>query len=166
MRTKSSHSVGEWLRCLVLDALQNAGRAPITTTYVGVGGIALDDCCGSLIVVPETVLRSTTFPAENANEENCIGGQIVLQFVVLLARCVPVLDDRGRAPSMDALNTAHRAILEDAAIVWNAIGCADLPDEWERALLRQTFTGAEGGCVAVETRVTIGIAEQMWSIAS
>ena len=162
MRTKSPHSVGDWLRCLVLDALQQANRAPITTTYVGVGSVPWDDCCGSLIVVPEQVIRSTTFPGENGNEENCIGGQIVLSFAVLLTRCVPTLDDRGRAPSPQQITDAHKRILEDAAIVWNTIGCADLPDEWERALLRQTFTGAEGGCVAVETRVTIGIAEQMW----
>lgn len=158
----SPHSVGTWLLCLVRDALVAANSAPISHAYVGAGVIAWDDCCGTLVVAPETVYRSESFPTENTTEDFCWGGEIALSLVVLLVRCVPVVDDRGRAPTSAELDDAYKALLVDAATVWDAIVCAELPDEWERASVRQTFVGAEGGCIGVETRLTLGIEQKSW----
>ena len=162
MRIVSPYDIANYWKCCVEDALTNADADPVTA-YVGVAEIAWDDCCGQLVVAPERVYRSVVFPAENTTEELCYAGEIVVDLVVLLVRCVPTVDDRGRAPSRDALDNAHKAFLKDAATVWGAVTCCDLPDDWERASVAQTFVGAQGGCVAVETRLTVGINDRVWS---
>lgn len=161
---RSSHAVAHWLLCLVENALVQANREPIQTAYVGAGQIAWDNCCGMLVVAPERIYRSIAFPDEATGQEFCFDGQLTQDLVVLLVRCAPTVDDRGRAPSQTALDEAHQNLIEDAAVVWNAIVCADLPDDWQRANVSQQFVGADGGCIAVETRLTIGIPQLVWSI--
>jgi hypothetical protein len=117
-----------------------------------------------LVVAPERIYKSATFPTQNADEELCWGGYLTIDLLVLLVRCVPVLDDRGRAPSASALSTAYQRLIDDGAVVYNAVTAA-LPDrEWMRALPTQTYSGAEGGCIAVETRFTIGIPQNEWAL--
>jgi hypothetical protein len=80
-----------------------------------------------------------------------------------LVRCVPSPDDRGNAPKPEALAAAHKAILDDAAIVWQSMASALPPEwEWDRSSLSQSFIGNEGGCVAIESRVTIGVDADSW----
>ena len=164
MKVNSAWDVANWVKCRVVDYLDNANADPVSA-WVGVAEIAWDDCCGQLVVAPERVYRSVTFPGENTTEEYCYAGEITLDLVVLLVRCVPTVDDRGRAPTPKALDDAHRAFLKDAATVWRAIVCCDLPEDWERASVAQTFVGAQGGCIAVETRFTLGIGQQTWEAA-
>ena len=159
----SAYDLANYWKCCVEDALTNADSDPVSA-YVGVAEVAWDDCCGQLVVAPERVYRSVIFPSENNTEEFCFAGQLVVDLVVLLVRCVPTVDDRGRAPTPAALDNAHRSFLKDAATVWTAVSCCDLPDDWERANVAQTFVGAQGGCVAVETRFTIGINQQVWQV--
>jgi hypothetical protein len=118
-----------------------------------------------LVVGPERVYRSVQFPNEANGPEYCDKGDLTLDLVVVLVRCVPVVNDRGQAPSSKDLNDSYQSLLEDAAIVWNTIDCADLPSDWQRANLSQSFVGAQGGCIGVETRVTIGLSQKVWSIA-
>jgi hypothetical protein len=161
---RSSQSVSNWLLCLIDEALVQAGRDPINRAYVAAGQIAWDDCCGMLVVGPERVFRSVEFPSEATGPEYCDKGELTLDLVAVLVRCVPVVNDRGQAPTGQALNEAYTSIMEDAAVVWNAIDCAELPLDWMRANLSQTFVGAQGGCIGVETRVTIGLSQKVWSI--
>ena len=161
---RSSHAVAYWLLCLVENELIQKQRDPLQLAYVGAGQIAWDNCCGMLVVAPEKIYRSVAFPNEAIGEEFCFEGQLTQDFVILLVRCVPTVDDRGRAPSQHDLNEAHKSLIEDAAVVWNAVTCADLPDDWQRANVSQTFVGADGGCIGVETRLTIGIPQVIWSI--
>jgi len=161
---RSAQSVANWLLCLVDDALVQAGRDPVARGYVAAGEIAWDDCCGMLVVAPERIFRSVQFPIEANGIEYCDKGNLTLDLVVLLVRCVPTVNERGQAPSPASLDSAYTSILEDAAVVWNAIDCADLPLDWLRASLSQTFVGAQGGCIGIETRVTIGLSQKVWSI--
>jgi hypothetical protein len=161
---RSAQSVSNWLLCLIDEALVQAGRDKINRAYVAAGQIAWDDCCGMLVVGPERVYRSVQFPNEATGPEYCDKGDLTLDLVVVLVRCVPVVNDRGQAPSAKDLNDAYQNILEDGAIVWNSIDCAELPLDWQRANLSQTFVGAQGGCIGVETRVTIGLSQKVWSI--
>ena len=161
---RSPQSVSNWLLCLIDEALVQAGRDTINRAYVAAGQIAWDDCCGMLVVGPERVYRSVVFPSEANGPEYCDKGDLTLDLVVVLVRCVPVVNDRGQAPSSTDLNESYQSLLEDAAIVWNTIDCADLPSDWQRANLSQTFVGAQGGCIGVETRVTIGLSQKIWSI--
>ena len=160
----SSGDIAAWLLATVQAALVDCDRDPINRAYVAAGQIAWDDCCGMLVVAPERIFKSARFPEQNANEELCWGGYLAVDFLVLLVRCVPVVDDRGRAPSAAALQAAYAELIEDAAVVYNAV-IGPLPyAEWERALPTQTFVGAEGGCIAVETRLTIGIPQDTWGV--
>jgi len=160
----SPHTVSDWALCLVNDALTAANRDPVQRAYVAAGSVAWDDCCGMLVVAPERVYRSQSFPGEFADREICDNGWLVLNLLILLVRCVPVVDDRGRAPSQESLNDAYQNVLEDSAVVWNALQCVSMPDDWDKASLSQQFVGADGGCVGVETRVTIGVPQGKWGV--
>lgn len=161
---QSPYTLADWALCLIKAALANCGRPELSRAYVGAGQIAWDDCCGMLVVAPERVYRSRSFPAETGEEELCYGGDVVVDLVAVLVRCVPTVDDRGRAPSAAAIDAAYQTLLEDAAVVWGAIIGAVLPEEWLRANVSQTFVGAEGGCIAAETRFTIGLPQRAWSM--
>ena len=158
-------SVSEWFRALVLAALVNSGREAVTTSYSGVGQVAWDDCCGQLTVTPELVFRSDVFPGEMMSDENCDIYDVGVNLLVSLVRCVPVPDDLGRPPTAAALQSAHAAILTDAMVVWAAIH-EPFPAEyeWERGIVRQTIAGGLGGCVAIETRLTLGVSSIMWCV--
>lgn len=161
---QSPEDIAAYFLAQVEMALADCDREPVNRAYVAAGQIAWDDCCGMLVVAPERVYKSATFPTQNADEELCWGGYLTVDLLVLLVRCVPVIDDRGRAPSASALSTAYQKLIDDGAVVYNAVTAA-LPDpEWMRALPTQTYSGAEGGCIAVETRFTIGIPQNEWAL--
>lgn len=164
MNLTSAYDLANWWKCCIERHLQAVDADPVQA-YVGVAEVAWDDCCGQLVIAPERVFRSVDFPAENTGEEFCYGGELVVNLVALLVRCVPTVDDRGRAPSAKALDDAHKAFLRDAATVWRAVTCCDMPEDWERSSVAQTFVGAQGGCVAVETRWTVGVNQQVWEAA-
>lgn len=160
----SAADLSEWVLATTLAALEACDRAPITTSYVAAGLAAWDDCCGSLIVAPERIFHSTTFPVEDTGEVICFEGLIAVQFVVILLRCIPVPDSRGNPPSAAQLQAAYSGLMGDAAVVMNALS-GDLPDaSWERTTCSQAFVGADGGCIGVETRFTLGIPQQEWTI--
>lgn len=159
----STFDVAQWVQQTSLTALADCGREAISTTYVGSGAIAWDDCCGTLVVVPERVFRSQEFPGEDTNEVICFDGLIAIELNVVLLRCVPVVDDRGRAPSESSLQLAYEKLLGDAAVIYNAL-TSQFPDYWERTNPAQTFVGAQGGCIGVETRFTIGIEQSQFGI--
>jgi hypothetical protein len=144
-----------------LDALQACGSEPITTAYVAAGGIAWDTCCGLLVVGPERTFRSAQFPIEGTTDYQCETGFIVVDVVILLLRCVPTIDDRGNPPAVSELSAAYQSLLTDAAILWN-VAVGELPEGWQRASVDQSYVGAQGGCIGVETRMSIGLAQGEW----
>lgn len=158
-------SVGEvcayWLD-EIRQALIDCDRPDLSTWYVGIGEIPLDDCCGLLVVQPTNVYRYVEFPGEWAAREYCAHGDIAVSLNVILARCIPVLDDRGRAPSPDSLTNAHASVMTDAAVIWSRAN-GDLPDGWLRSGVSQTFGGPLGGCVIVETQFTIGLEQSVFT---
>lgn len=144
------------------DALDACPESdPITVSYVAAGTAAWDTCCGALIVAPERVFRSANFPNEGTTVDDCETGLLAVDVVLLLLRCVPSIDDRGNAPKPDVLSVAYGKTIRDAAVVWNAI-TGELPEGWERANVDQAFIGAQGGCIGVETRFTIGLPQDEW----
>lgn len=158
----------------VQDALKRAGRE-VGIATVAAGVLVIDDCCqGALIVAPDRIWRTTeVFPAEAAIDGRCFENPIAVDLLVRVERCVPVLDDAGRAPAIAAQEEAYAAILHDAALVWSVLSgrqiLGDDPDDsgeplWERGNISQVFVGAEGGCVGVETRVTFGVGLSGWCL--
>ncbi len=155
----------EWLQASILAELDQCGSEPISTTYPGVGLVAWDDCCGQLVVTPERIYRTQEFPLEDTTDARCSAGTIAVDLLASLVRCVPTLDDSGRPPTPAALSAAHKRVLDDAAIIWTAMSCPLDPSmEWDRASLSQVFSGGEGGCITIESRVTIGVASELWCL--
>lgn len=134
---------------------------PIEASYVAAGATAWDSCCGLLVAAPERTYRSPSFPIEGQSDDDCETAMLVVDVLVLLLRCVPTIDDFGNAPKPAELSAAFNAIINDAAIVWNAV-TGELPEGWQRANVDQAFVGAEGGCIGVETRLTIGLPQSEW----
>lgn len=142
---------------------------------VAAGGFAYDDCCvGLLLAAPERIYRTTApFPVE-AGPDGACGDLIAVDVVVILGRCVPVIDNRGDAPPNNDQEAAMKLILEDAAVVWQAVTSkamvsSDPDDAWgddtfERAAVSQVFSGPEGGCMLVETRLTVGVSSTDWCL--
>jgi hypothetical protein len=163
MAEQTELGICEWWRLECLNALTAAGAPAITTTYSGIGIVAADDCCGSLIVTPERTYRSNDFPNEYAGPDDCMAPWIVEQMLVTLVRCVPTLDDRLNAPTAAALQEAHTSILADKYTIWETVK-GPVPDEfrWERAVYQQQMVGGEGGCMIVETRFLLGVLEEDW----
>lgn len=162
MIVSSVADVAEYWLDELLHELGICDRPPISTWYVGTGEIPADDCCGLLVVTPENVYRYQEFPATFEGAEFCRTGLIAVSLIVTLGRCVPVLDERGRFPSPEKLNEAHRVIMDDAAVIWSRVN-GELPEDWERSGVTQTFGGPLGGCVIVETRFTIGLDQSVFT---
>jgi len=163
--TFGPYEVGEYFLAAVLGTLDINGSDPITTSYVGIGIPAWDDCCGQLVVTPSRLFRSSQFPLEDTTPDPCDNATIAVEITVTLVRCIPTLDASGRPPKPADLALAHKRILDDSALVWASIN-APLPDEyeWSRANVRQSPLTPSGGCVSVETTVTIGVEQSHWCI--
>ena len=163
--TFGPYQVAEWFLAASLGDLAACGSDPITTAYVGAGLAPWDDCCGQLVVTPESMFRSSAFPAESATDDHCDGATIAIGIVATLVRCVPTLSDSGKGPSAEQINVAHKKVLDDAAIMWRAF-TSPMPveNEWDRAQVRQVIIDTTGGCVAIETRCIIGVESSRWCV--
>lgn len=149
--------------CAAAVEIDNPGS--LHGAYVGAGLIAFDDPCGQLVVTIEQTFRSKIFPLQAIDKEFCVGGQLCGTILVVLARCVPTMDSRGTPPTPAAMSAAYEMLYADAAAIWNACLVDPTPDdEWDRAGGTQTFVGAEGGMIGVETRFTIGLGMEEWDV--
>lgn len=144
----------------VQTALEACG-SEITVSYVAAGLVAWDSCCGVLVAAPERVYRSAQFPIEGTTDYECETAFLVVDVAVLLLRCISTLDDRGNPPPVATLSAEYQAILDDAAVIWNVV-TGELPEGWQRSNVDQQFVGAQGGCVGVETRLSVGLAQSDW----
>lgn len=156
----TAFTVAEAVREIVAARLDECGRPPVVS-YTAAGQIAYDDCCGLMVVAPERVFYSSVFPDEAERGTGC--SWVAVDLLVVVVRCVPTVDERGRAPSPDALAAAYEGLLADAAVVWEAVA-EDRIGGWLASLTDQSFAGADGGCVAVETRLTVGVDVDRWCL--
>lgn len=163
----------------VRDALDKAGRG-VGVATVAVGALVVDDCCdGILAVAPERIYQTTDpFPYELIAMEArhglrvCEEAPIAVDVSVALFRCVPVLNKAGNGPpDQDVVEGVYAEVLRDAAIVWGVVNGRELLGDdgtgepvWLAARLSQTFTPAEGGCVGIETHVTLGVGQTGWCL--
>lgn len=136
---------------------------PIVESYVVIGELAWDECCGILAAAPLRVFKSAQFPTPVVDTTNCDSSLLCVEITIILLRCAPSLDDQGNVPSVEDMSTSFASTANDAAVILNAM-MAEMPLGWERASLEQTFQGAEGGCVAVDTRMTIGLPQTDWCV--
>lgn len=155
--------VADQVLCWVKAAIVANGCPEPSRSYVSAGGVAWDTCDQLTVGVAGRIFRSVQFPNEYRGEERCFDGWLVVPLAIVWTRCVPSIDARANPPSADALQKAHAAIYRDAALVWNLVEAGSLPDEeWERAIVTQEFIGPQGGVLAIDTRVTIGVGHEVW----
>lgn len=133
----------------------------LVASYVVAGELAWDDCCGVLVAAPLRTFRTQSFPTPASDHTNCDTTLLAVEVVVILLRCAPSIDTLGRPPTPEEMDESFTATLGDAAVVYNAV-TGELPKGWERANVEQTFVGADGGCIAVDTRLTIGLPQSFW----
>ena len=162
---ESPAAVAEVMMNRALDALEACGISePIAESYVVVGELAWDECCGILAAAPLRTFKTANFPQSVADVTNCDSSLLAVDIAIILLRCMPTIDAQGNMPTPAEIAAASTAVSNDAAVILNAMKAA-MPGGWERANLEQTFEGAEGGCIAVDTRMTIGLPQTDWCVA-
>ena len=64
-------------------------------------------------------------------------------------------------PNEDTTDERCHAGTIAVTLLASLVRCVPSP-EWDRAALSQTFVGNQGGCIAIESRVTIGVQSEDW----
>lgn len=161
---ESPAAVAEVMMQRALTALESCDASePIVESYVVLGELAWDECCGILAGVPLRTFKTATFPQQVVDVTNCDASLLAVEIAVVLLRCAPVIDAQGNLPSVTDMETSFAGTARDAAVILNAM-MDPMPEGWERANLEQTFEGAEGGCIAIDTRMTIGLPQTDWCL--
>jgi hypothetical protein len=161
---ESPIAVAEVMMNRALAALEaNPRSAPIIDAYVVIGELSFDDCCGILAAAPARVFKSGAFPQQAIDVTDADLSLLAVDIAVILLRCAPSIDANGIMPSSTEMSEAFTAASHDAAVIYDAM-LADMPSGWERANLEQTFQGAEGGCIAIDTRMTVGLPQTDWCV--
>lgn len=153
------------LLCLV-DALEASGRA-VCGSGITVGSPVLgptaccEDCaCGgpggqlSGQLVRLYPADSATF-GQQVRIENCVPGAVAADLAFTLARCHPVINEKGVPPSLDAVAPFADGALDDAQIMWLAFQCGCI--DGLKVVIRDISVQAppEGGCSAVGVSITV-----------
>jgi hypothetical protein len=123
-------AVGVSVRLAATALLDAAEAASGLKGRVVAGEAALDSCCEdngwALVVSTEGFQPVAGFPTDWGPQRGGAGSvacapDLGVQMHVLLARCVPTLDDSGRAPDPRDEQAAHLDLLDKAEAVWRAI---------------------------------------------
>lgn len=160
---ESPVAVAEVMLTRALDAIEGCVTSdPIVDSYVVVGDIVFDECCGVLVGTAIRSFPTRNFPQPAVDVSKCDDTLLAVDIAVVLLRCNPVVDAQGNAPTSAEMSSTAAAVGNDAALILNAMMAA-MPPGWERANLEQTFDG-EGGCIAIDTRMTIGLPQSEWCV--
>jgi len=158
---ESPADVAEVMMNRVLAAIEaDSSSEPIVDSHVFAGELVWDDCCGILGATWIRVFSTESFPAPVTGLSSCDSTLLAVDIAVILLRCSPVMDENGVPPTIAAMQASAVAAAGDAAVIYNTL-LGDLPGGWERAAVEQTIQN-EGGCIAIDTRLTIGLPQSDW----
>lgn len=152
------------LRTAIRSALRTAiGGAPASCAVVPGRDVAIDDCCAGqawvrIVRVYPSLPGEFPNPRSTSLGEGCDDGVFwAVELGAGSARCAPSVDDYGRPPGDEELETAARVLADDAARIRSVVlhdatwsGLAE-----EVAVGEQTSVGPSGGCVGQELVVTV-----------
>lgn len=148
----------------VLGAVVTRHGAPLPARQYVAAGLPAWDCelvavwCESTIGIDGNVSVEALEPMRRAAAHSMRAGV----FVVTIARCAPTPGPRGAAPSTDTEETVARTLYEDAQRILNSLLAAEKAGELGGchgvAFQQWAPIGPEGGYVAGELRVRIGLA--------
>jgi len=168
----SLHDLAEILLgcvCEHMDTLED--HTCPCVVYVAPAAPALDTeaCCncktdsGLLTVHLGNVYPSDTFPTQALKIDLCRPTFWIAEYLITVARCVPVLDKRGRMPDPDALAATAAKLSRDRYAVLQALACCLPTREVARKRKRQVSLagyrslGETGGCVGFEIRALVEV---------
>lgn len=160
---ESPIAVAEVMMNRALAALEACPTSePIESSYCVIGELVWDECCGILVGVPLRTFKTQVFPQQVTDVTNCDSSLLAVEIAIVLLRCAPVVDAQGNIPPVEESSAAYAAAANDAAVIFNEMMAA-MPEGWERANLEQSFD-VEGGCIAIDTRMTIGLPQTEWCV--
>ena len=147
--------------CTALNASSNPCKCPCRK-FINVGETVWDDCCpdGQLWVSMERTFTYEKFPIASAYPTGC-QSPLAADVVVGLIRCAPTADAQGNPPTPDNYTNNAINMYADAQAIYQGLICCLLPTRkcQEFAMGAQRFIGPRGGCVGVETRLTIQLTD-------
>jgi hypothetical protein len=147
--------------CTALNASTSLCKCPCRK-FINVGETVWDQCCpdGQLWASIERIFTYKTFPIAASNPEGC-QTPLAADVVIGLIRCAPTMGNNGEAPTPDELTNAAIEFYADAQTVYQGLICCLIPTRkcQEFAMGQQRFIGPRGGCVGVETRLTIQLTD-------
>lgn len=115
----------------VCDALSAAGR-PVCKCYRSFATPFIRSCCecdtdgtnGELSVHFRRMFDADASSLiEVQRVRPCKGGVVAAQFRLVLARCAPVLDERGELPPVEDLEDTAEGQMMDLEMFWTALTC-------------------------------------------
>lgn len=145
----------------VCDALSAANR-PVCSCYRALGTPVIIQCCeceedegsGELSV---HLTRVFDADPESLNEiqrvRPCRGGGIAAQLRFVLARCRPVIDERGELPDHAVLDDVAVEQMRDVELLWRALTCC--PDQRLRVDDVSVDLSEPGNCSVIYADVTV-----------
>lgn len=157
------HATAQTLLDCVCDALSAAER-PVCTCYRTIGVPLIRTCCdcdadgtnGELSIHFRRMFDADSNTlTEVQRVRPCKGGLIAAQFRLVLARCVPVLDEHGQLPPSEDLEAAAEEQMTDLGLMWTALTCCS--ETPLRVDDLSTDPIATGGCSLAYADVTVAV---------
>jgi hypothetical protein len=146
------------LRDDLRDAFQQ-GQAPFNRIGIVPGAIAWDECdqCGLLALAVTRHYLSDEPPLEYTGPVTAgqLGNYLVGEIAIQGIRCAPTVDDRGNAPTVEALDKSGQQIDTDAILIICTVIATLTALEASNEILswgirQQVFMGPEGACAGSE----------------
>lgn len=118
------------LLACVSDSLSDDLR-PVCKTYQTQGTPVIFDCCecddvsnGEISIHLRRLFDADASTlTEVRRVRPCRGGVIAAQFRIVLARCRPVITDRGELPDPEVLSEFANDQIRDIEIIWRSLTC-------------------------------------------
>lgn len=163
MTLLSTWEVAQLLRDCAYNGVEHTGNLQIKRKCIVPGEIVWDDCeCGQLAVSMQRQYPSRDFPVDEVDHQaECGQPWIVVPYIISLARCAPVPDQNGKAPSCTALEAAALQLDKDMRNIRRAVQCcldtaynSHSVEAWE--LGAQEINGPQGACVETTLQVLVG----------
>lgn len=153
---------GEAIQDELEDTPESGGvPAKMRLCFLVPGNIVYDDCkCGQLALTILRIVPTDSYPIDASNSQvtSACGPQAEFaECLASISRCAPTLDNQGRAPSCDALETAALTLQGDRYAMDKALRCYlyGLKQERPQRIFdyrvgAAVFPGPEGACMSVE----------------
>lgn len=93
-------------------------------------------------------------PGDEANAPQRCESPRSAVFQIVVARCIPVADDRGREPSPEAISEASKALLRDS---WLLLASVNGWDDYLGVIATVEAGEAQGGIQPVILTLTLGV---------